>query len=523
MVYSVVAVTSHSVTIELLNNDIYKPSEPVAVYLDGERVMTADTNVFSLYHLQPDTQYRVSISGIEQSFLTKHESVLLDVRQFGAVGDGTKNDTASLQAAIMACPAEGTVYVPEGKYLTGPLFMKSSMTFWLDKGSELLGLTDREQYPVLPGMVRATDEKAEVNFASWEGNPLDCFASLITAIKCNDLDIIGEGTVNGQAEKSDWWDDPKHRHIAWRPNLIFLNRCTNVRVQGTLVTNSPCWTVHPYYSDHLQFLNLRIKNPYNSPNTDGFDPDSCKSVLLLGTVISVGDDCVAIKSGKLYMAVEHFRRADGIEIRNCLFENGHGAVTVGSEIAGGVNDVHVSQCIFKGTDRGVRIKSRRGRGMRSVLDGLFFEHIIMDQVHMPLTVNMFYFCDPDGHSPYVQSRGLIPADCATPVIGQISLSDVKCTGVTGSLITAYGLPESRIGCISIEKMDASFAPVTERAPEQTIMADDVPLMTGRSFVLKNVELLKLFKVTVKDADDNAPEMEGVVSSEINELKYERSH
>lgn len=520
MIYSVTAVFCRSVTIELLNDDIYRPSEAVDVYLNGVFVKKADTNVFSIYHLTPDTKYRLSINGIEETFVTKRESVFLDVRRFGACGDGEKNDTAAIQAAISSCPPDGTVYIPAGKYLSGPLFLKSEMSLFLDEGAEIKGLTDRNEYPVLPGMTPTTDEKCEYNLATWEGNPLDMFASLITATGCHDLDIIGEGTINGSASESDWWVDPKVRHIAWRPNLVFISHCSNVRMQGVTVTNSPSWTVHPYYSDHLQFLDLRISNPYDSPNTDGFDPESCNSVMLLGTVISVGDDCVAIKSGKLYMATEHFMRTDGIEIRNCLFENGHGSVTVGSEIAGGVNNVHVSQCIFKGTDRGVRIKSRRGRGEKSILDGLFFEKIIMDGVHMPLTVNMFYFCDPDGHSDYVQSMEPVPVDENTPVIGKIGLSDIRCTGVRGCIICAYGLPEQKIRCISVKNMTVTFADAADREPEQVVMADNVPHMTGRGFVLHNVAEVRLKNVSVTGCDDSEPEMIGLESSELDNVIIE---
>jgi polygalacturonase len=123
------------------------------------------------------------------------------------------------------------------------------------------------------------------------------------------------------------------------------------------------------------FLNLTIQNPYDSPNTDGFDPESCRNVLLLGTKISVGDDCIAIKSGKYYMAKNHFMRTENVVIRNCDLESGHGSVTVGSEIAGGVTGVKVEQCLFDSTDRGVRIKTRRGRGTRSLLDDICFNHI----------------------------------------------------------------------------------------------------------------------------------------------------
>lgn len=542
-VFEIVAATGRSVTIELKNDSIYRPDQPVNVYLSNktsEEILSAEEsqNVFSLYHLEPDEEYRIRIGSEEKTFRTAHESVCLDVRKFGAAGDGIHDDTAAIQAAILACPEEGTVYVPAAdskssaqrtSYLTGPLFLKSNMTLWVDEGAELLASADRSRYPILPGMIRTTDAELksvaaksgsgcedEVNFGTWEGNPLDMFASLITAIDCHDVNIIGQGILNGRGKEGGWWENPKEKKTAgsadgkpesegghavhrksgaaWRPNTIFLSRCSNVIVQGITVRNSPCWTVHPYYSDHLQFLNLNIENPYRSPNTDGFDPESCTDVLLLGTRIAVGDDCIAVKSGKLYMARKHFKRSSGITIRNCLLEHGHGSVTIGSEIAGGVSDVAVSQCIFHETDRGIRIKSRRGRGDRSVLDRLTFENIRMEGVHMPVTVNMFYFCDPDGHSAYVQNRSALPVDERTPRIGDITIRDVTCTGVHACVLTAYGLPEQPIGYIDVENLDASFAPAAEREPEVPVMAEDVPAMSGESVVICNAEKVRLSHV-----------------------------
>ncbi len=290
-------------------------------------------------------------------------------------------------------------------------------------------------------------------------------------------------------------------------------------MQNVRIRNSPSWTVHPYYCRHMRFLNLCIFNPYNSPNTDGFDPESCEDVLLLGSKISVGDDCVAIKSGKYYMSRYHFMRTKNIVIRNCHLERGHGSVTIGSEVAGGVEQVHVSRCIFEETDRGVRIKTRRGRGERSVLQDLFFENIIMRRVHMPLTVNMFYFCDPDGHSRYVQNQEPYPVDERTPKVGSILVRNVDCRGVEVSLVCAYGLPEQPIERLVLENISAEFLPEEERRAAVPIMMDDFPEMEGKSFFLRNVTEVVINNVRVKGSADRAPEMIQVERRDIQNLSY----
>lgn len=285
-------------------------------------------------------------------------------------------------------------------------------------------------------------------------------------------------------------------------------------MQNITIQNSPCWTVHPYYCENLSFLNLYIYNPSDSPNTDGLDPESCKDVLVLGTTISVGDDCMAIKSGKYYMSMMHHKPTENVVIRNCKFERGHGSVTVGSEVAGGVTNVRVSRCIFDGTDRGLRIKTRRGRGQRSVLDDILFENIDMNGVHMPFTVNMFYFCDPDGHSDYVQNQNPAPVDEMTPCIGSITGKNINCEGASACILCAFGLPERPIGKLCFENIKAKFLPEGERVPERPVMMDNFDEMSGRSIFARNVKELILKNVEIEGSADKEPELIDVQEKKI---------
>lgn len=514
MDFNITGIYKRSITIEADNEERYEAAAErrTCILRDGKvvRELASNRNVVTLDGLEPDCDYVIRQSAgdesAEKAFRTRHESVLLDVRRFGATGDGITDDSAALQAAIACCPADGTVYVPAGTYLSKPLFLKSHITLWLDEGAVLLGDPDRRHYPILPGMIRATDEKVEheLNLTSWEGNPLDSFASLITGMAVEDVDLVGRGVVDGNGSNGDWWVNQKVKRIAWRPNLIFLNHCTNIRVQGITIRNSPGWTVHPYYCDHVTFMDVAIRNPYHSPNTDGFDPESCTDVRLIGSVISVGDDCIAVKSGKLYMARFHYKRTENVVIRNCLLERGHGSVTIGSEIAGGVTKVSVSQCIFRETDRGLRVKTRRGRGDCSVLDDIVFDNITMDRVLMPITVNMFYFCDPDGHSSYVQDMDAKPVDEDTPVVGNVTLRNADCTGISAAMICAMGLPEQPIRELCLENVRGEFLPEGERTPAQPVMTDNIGKVEGIGVYAVNVDTLRMKNVTVKGSRDTQP-------------------
>lgn len=520
MKFSVIRTYTRAATIELESDTRYVASEGVSVILNGEPVMSPSANVFTLFSLEPGTAYTLEVTGPDgqrdsASFSTKEESVFINVKDIGASGDGQTDDTEAFSAAIAMCPEDGTVYVPEGIYSVRPLFMKSHMTLYLGKGARLLASSRQADYPVLPGIVRKTGKwEQEDNFGSWEGNPLDQYASLITALNVCDFDLIGEGTLDGNGEAGGWWSDPKHRHGAWRPNIVFLNGCSKVTLCGVTVTNSPCWTIHPYYSDDVSFINLFIKNPDVSPNTDGIDPQSCRRVLILGTKISVGDDCIAIKSGKLYMATAHFRRTEDVCVRNCYFERGHGGVTIGSEAACGVTDVRVSKSIFKDTDRGLRIKTRRGRGEKSLLDGIDFSDLTMDGVRMPFTVNMFYFCDPDGHTPYVQDQKARPVDEMTPAIGSIRISHVDIENADVVTACVYGLPEKPVEEVSVENVKVSYRPPAERKPGLPVMMDDFPEMVGASLYMNNIKRLRIKNLSVSGKDVREPELLHIGTQEI---------
>ena len=504
-------VSSRSVTIELKNNDIYS-TDSYDVFLDDELVISNDNkNVFSLFNLNQDSQYTIKVkqgNDIQTiQIKTLAESVGLNVKNFGAKGDGKTLDTHYIQAAILACPDGGRVYFPDGEYYTGPLFLRSNITIELAKNVKLIGDIDRNNYPILPGITFTSNELDEYNLGSWEGNPLDCFASIITGINVENVNIIGEGVIDGNASNSDWWVDVRTKRIAWRPRGLFLNHCKNVTLQGVTVTNTPSWNLHPYFSENLKFLDLKLINPKNSPNTDGCDPESCKNVDIIGVYFSVGDDCIAIKSGKIYMGRKYKKPSEYFNIRNCSMNFGHGAIVLGSEMSGGIKNITVSQCLFNQTDRGLRIKTRRGRGKDAVIDGIVFENIQMDDVLTPLVINMFYFCDPDGHTEYVYSKEKLPVDERTPYLGEFVFKDIDCKNVNVAAGTFYGLPEQPIKSINIENVNFHYSP----NPKEGIpaMMDGLNPMKGKGLIFSYVNKVNIKNVVFDGLKDKEFELNDV--------------
>lgn len=504
--------TARSITLELTGKGCYETDEEHEIYVNGMLHETGRKIIVSLFELLPDTEYEiVAVLGKEKSKLltvkTETEFVTLNVKDFGAKGDGVTDDTLFLQCAVLACPKNGRVFVPEGTYKITTLFLKSDLTLELGKNAVLLAETDRTRFPVLPGRISSADETEEYNLGTWEGNPLDCFAGILTGINVSNVVITGQGTIDGCASKENWWHEPKIRRIAWRPRLVFLNHCENIVLHGITLKNSPSWNVHPYFSEQLRFLDLTILNPADSPNTDGLDPESCENVEIAGVYFSLGDDCIAIKSGKIYMGAKYKKPSQNILIRQCCMRDGHGSITIGSEMAGGVRNLTVRDCKFLHTDRGLRIKTRRGRGKDAIIDGVLFENIEMDHVMTPVVINAFYFCDPDGHSEYVQSKETYPVDERTPYLGELSFRHITAENCHAAAAYIYGLPEQKIKKVSFE--DVSFSYAADPKAGVPAMMDGAGETKKLGMFVRNVELLELKQVTVKGQNGDALLADGV--------------
>lgn len=452
-------------------------------------------SIITLTDLVPDMKYEATVrfdNGETEkiSFSTSYESVTVNVREFGAYGDGEHDDTAFIMSAIMCCPENGRVLIPEGTYRHTGIYLKSNINVELAKGARLAFVNDRNRIPRFPAHMECRSgegeehENIEYFLGTWEGEPQQMFNGTVNAIGVKNVCIYGEGTIDGCATREDWWLDPKVIRIACRPRLIFMKNSENVVLQGVTLTNSPAWTIHPFFSKKVGIYNVTIKNPWDSPNTDGIDPESCDGVEIAGVHFSLGDDCIAVKSGKIDMGRRFKTPCRNIHIYGCLMEDGHGAVTVGSEAAAGVCDLIVDRCDFNRTDRGLRVKTRRGRGKDSVMDNIVFRDIDMDGVVTPFVVNSFYYCDKDGKTDYVQDRSALPVDDRTPVIKKLVFENIHAVNSHYAAGWIEGLPEQPIEEIVLHDIYVSFAKDAKKGIPA--MANNVPECSREGFIIKNV-------------------------------------
>ena len=449
-------ISSVSACFELENSSPYYAEGEYDVTVNGAPALRGvRTNVFSLFGLEPGTEYTAAVGEDTLTFVTRTESGCVSVRDFGAVGDGLADDTDAIQNAVFYCPKGGRVTVPAGTYLVRPLVLKSHMTLELQEGAVLLGDPCKEHWPVMPGSVSDARTGREHVVSMWEGDPNPCHRSFISAFHAEEIAVVGRGIIDGNAPAAGWWLNPKARKVA-RPRLVFFNRCENVTFHGILGRNSASWNFHPFFCRNVGFYDIAVEAPKDSPNTDGTDPESCDDVRYIGVRFSVGDDAIAIKAGKMYMGMKYQTPATRHLVRNCLMEHAHGGVVLGSEMSGGVKDLTVSQCLFHHTDRGLRIKTRRGRGKYAVIDGVEFSNIRMENVMTPLVMNMYYFCDPDGKTEYVWSKEALPVDDRTPYLGSFLFRDMVCTDCEWAAGYFYGLTEQPIGSVTIENVHFTF-------------------------------------------------------------------
>lgn len=401
------------------------------------------------------------------------------ILEFGAKADGVTLNTAAIQSAIDACAARGggTVYVPAGCYLTGALFFRDNISLHLEAGATLLGSQNPADYPITPNR--------------WEGAEQLTYAPLMAGNGLKNITITGRGKIDGQG--GFWWQAFSAKALVYpRPRLIGFADCQNVLIEGVTLTNSPAWTVNPVRCENVNVRGVTIINPPDSPNTDGINPDSCRLVRISDCYVSVGDDCITIKSGTQHEHPERRAACRDIAITNCTLERGHGGVVIGSEMSGDVQNVVISNCVFIGTDRGIRLKSRRGRG--GVVENVRVSNLIMDGVLCPFTMNLYYNCNGAQGDTTVSDKNPRPVDNGTPAIRNIHYSHITAVGVKIAAGFFYGLAEMPLENISLS--DISVSLIGGADADYPEMADNIPSMTQAGFFIRNACRVRLDNVQV---------------------------
>ncbi len=428
--------------------------------------------------------------------------------------------TTAIQAAIDKAhqAGGGTIYFPAGDYLTGALRLKSNITLHIEAGALLKFSENFDHY--LPFVE-----------LRWEGTVMKSFSPLLYAKDAENITITGRGTIDGQGYA--WWKEiwriesakekleltkyqkmtqKANAHIETalyykrtrsylfhRPPLFQAYKCKNIKIEGVTVQNSPFWTINPAFCDNVTIDGVTIFNPH-SPNTDGINPTSCKNVHISNCHISVGDDCITIKSGRDKDGRKWATPTENVTITNCTMLNGHGGVVIGSEMSGGIKKITISNCVFDGTDRGIRIKAARGRG--GVVEDIRVSNIVMNNIKKEaFMLNLFY--DKNTKEEPVTER--------TPIFRNIHISNVTGTKVNtaGRVI---GIPEMPIHNLSFSNInmvaEQGFSLDTANDVEfhdvkvNTTLGAAFKIKEAKNLILDNVETTAPIKNTAVIKLDN---------------------
>jgi len=339
---------------------------------------------------------------------------ICDVKKYGATGDGKTLDTVAIQKAIDDC-AGGTVRLAGvAKFISAPLVLKSHTTLEIAAGTTLEASTNHDDFP-------------EIEEFHDHGRQ-----SLLSAKNAEDITIRGGGVIDGMG--ASWWVNPRQP----RPRLIVFDHCKHVLMENITVQNSPMWQIVPYYSEDLTFRNMKVLAPEpEGHNTDGIDPFSSKHIIIDHVTIDTGDDNVAIKSGQPGSAGPDDPTVD-ITITDCTFLKGHG-LSVGSEVAGGVQHLRVERVSFNGTTQGIRIKSGRDRG--NDISDFIYKDITMQDVGTAIQITDYY--SAGGSKEGAAAVSPAPETRLTPHIHDIIIENLKVTGAKTAM-DIEGLPEAPI-------------------------------------------------------------------------------
>ena len=335
---------------------------------------------------------------------------VFQVTDYGAAGDGARDCTAAFRDAIAACARAGggRVLVPDGRFLTGAIHLRSRVNLHLSDGATI-------------AFSRNPDHYLPVVHTRWEGVELMNYSAFIYAFEQRDIAITGRGTLDGQASDGHWWpwktakpdsgqpsQGPARARLIdmgargvpvaervfgagsfLRPNFIQPYRCENVLIDGVTIVNSPMWEIHPVLCRNVTVRRVTVNS--HGPNNDGCDPESCRDVLIEGCTFDTGDDCIALKSGRNEDGRRLAAPIENVVIRGCSMKDGHGGVVIGSEASGGARNIFAEKCRMDSTnlDRALRIKTNSVRGG-------FVEHVYMRDVAVGqvaeavVTITLFY-------------------------------------------------------------------------------------------------------------------------------------
>ncbi|WP_025764476.1 glycoside hydrolase family 28 protein [Dyadobacter tibetensis] len=454
-------------------------------YLNGRNSMAQKSRTRALY------------SGIEFSMPQVQEPRIpnntVNIKDFGAISGGDFLNTQAIAEAIDAVSKKGggKVIIPAGIWLTGPIILKSNIELHASSGALIRFSTDKDLYPLIETSFEGLDTwrclspiygKNIENIAFTGSGIWDGSGEAWRMVKKSKLTesewkkLVASGGVVDQ--KNGYWYPSEQFKVGangadqnvrfdlttkeefqairdfLRPVMVSIQNAKRVKFDGPVFQNSPAWCLHPFMIEDLIVRNITVRNPWYSQNGDGLDVESCKNVIIENSSFDVGDDAICIKSGKDQDGRDRGVACENLIIKNNVVYHGHGGVTVGSEMSGGVKNMHVSHNTFIGTDVGLRFKSTRGRG--GVVENIYISDIYM--VNIPsqaISFNLYYggksAAEVMAEGGDKQRSTPMAVTEETPQFKNISIKNIEIKGAHQAVLL-QGLPEMNLENIELSNL-----------------------------------------------------------------------
>jgi len=462
----------------------------------------------------------------------------VNIKDFGATNGGYVLNTKAFADAIDAVSKKGggKIIIPPGIWLTGPIILKSNIELHAETGALIKFSTDKSLYPIIetsfeglntwrcisPIYGKNLENIAFTGNGVWDGSGeawRQVKKSKLTESQWKKV-VASGGVLN---EKKDSWypsetfmkasvgadqnvrldlktkEDFEAIHDFLRPVMVSIQNSKRVLFDGPVFQNSPAWNIHPLMVEDLIVRNVTVRNPWYSQNGDGLDVESCKNVLVENSSFDVGDDAICIKSGKDKDGRERGIPCENIIVKNNIVYHGHGGVTVGSEMSGGVKNLHVSNCTFMGTDVGLRFKSNRGRG--GIVENIFISDIFMTDIpSQAISFNLYYggksIEETLAEGDTKIKTQVVPVNEETPQFKNISIKNITIKGAQQAVFL-QGLPEMNLQNIELSNLiitaDKGFSIIDANGIKITNAKLDIQspsifeIYNGKNLVLKDVE------------------------------------
>jgi polygalacturonase len=451
----------------------------------------------------------------------------VNILDFGAKGDGLYDNTKAINDAIdkVSKRGGGSVIIPAGIWITGPIHLLDNVNLYTEKNALILFNPDVNLYPIIktsfegqntrrctsPIWANGAKNIALTGFGVFDGN-----GDAWRPVKKDKLSsgqwkaLISSGGVLN-AKKDTWYpseqslkgqllttefNNPQniqtdkewesiHRWL--RPVMLSFISCEKVLIEGVSFRNSPAWCLHPLLCNDLTVSNVQVSNPWYAQNGDAIDVESCNRVLIADCLFDAGDDGICLKSGKDKAGRIRNVPCQNIVIRHNTVLHAHGGFVVGSEMSGGVRNIYVADCLFTGTDVGLRFKSTRGRG--GVVENIWIKGINMsDIVTEPILFDLFYNGKSATEKGGESSNSILPVTEETPVFRNIYINDIVCKNARRAMYL-NGLPEMKINHISIDHFTVSSQTGAEIVNAADINMNHIHILQqkGVPFSVKNSE------------------------------------